>query len=80
MTRILLHGGYFILTTGILIWMKLLGTLDWSWWTVTAPVWLPAVALGLAFGVIALILGIPALLEALDRRLPIDDYQDQTHL
>ena len=33
--------------------LKLTNTIDWSWWWVTAPLWIPA---GLAFGVLIFIL------------------------
>jgi hypothetical protein len=39
--------------------LKLTGTIDWSWWWVTSPLWIPfaaaAVILGIA-GVIAIII------------------------
>ena len=38
--------------------LKLTGTIDWSWWWVTAPLWIP-VAIGVVFFVIfVIILGI----------------------
>ena len=34
--------------------LKLCGVIDWSWWWVTAPLWIP-VALGIVIFVIAMI-------------------------
>lgn len=33
--------------------MKLTGNIDWSWWWVTAPLWLPVTALFSLFGIVA---------------------------
>lgn len=34
----------------VFLTLKLLGAIDWSWWWVTAPLWVPAsVFLGIAF-------------------------------
>lgn len=42
----------------VFIVLKLTGTIDWSWWWVTAPLWIPP-AIGLVFFVIfAVIIGI----------------------
>lgn len=38
--------------------LKLLGIIDWSWWWVTAPFWLP---LALVLGLL-LVLGVPYIL------------------
>lgn len=35
----------------ILVGMKLGGAIDWSWWLVLAPVWVPCVTLMLAVSV-----------------------------
>ena len=35
--------------------LKLTGTIDWSWWWVTAPLWIP-VAIGLVFFVIFVVI------------------------
>lgn len=34
--------------------LKITGTIAWSWWWVTSPLWLPAVSL-VAIGVVALV-------------------------
>lgn len=31
------------LLAGILLWLKFTHQIDWSWWWVTAPVWVPLV-------------------------------------
>jgi len=35
----------------IFLILKLTGNIDWSWWWVTSPVWIP-IALGVAIGVV----------------------------
>lgn len=42
------EGGisFFGLLTIVFITLKLIGTIDWSWWWVLSPLWIP-VALGL---------------------------------
>ena len=50
----------------VFLTLKLTGNIDWSWWWVTAPLWIP---LGLFFGilfVVIIILGILALPQAKD--------------
>lgn len=37
--------------------LKLVGVIDWSWWWVTAPLWLPTVVLSGIFGVVMVIVG-----------------------
>ena len=40
--------------------LKLVGVIDWSWWWVTAPLWIPTVvviAMLIVFAVIALMAG-----------------------
>jgi len=37
--------GFFGLLTIVFIVLKLLGHIDWSWWWVLSPLWLPFVAL-----------------------------------
>jgi hypothetical protein len=45
----------------IFLVLKLLGVIGWSWWWVTAPLWIPA-GLSLAFVVGALLIGLLATL------------------
>ena len=35
--------------------LKLTGTIDWSWWWVTSPLWIPLVVFILILGIIGLI-------------------------
>jgi hypothetical protein len=35
--------------------LKLTGNIDWSWWWVTSPLWIPAVVLLLIVGFIAML-------------------------
>lgn len=45
--------------------LKLTGNIDWSWWWVTAPLWIP-LALLLGFGVIVLaVAGVVAVIGAI---------------
>lgn len=37
--------------------LKLVGVIDWSWWWVTAPLWLPTAVLLGVFGVVMVIVG-----------------------
>ena len=43
-----------ILFTVFLV-LKLTGTIDWSWWWVTSPLWIPFVAAVIILGVIGVI-------------------------
>jgi len=33
----------------IFLVLKLTGHIDWSWWWVTSPIWIPVILLGLLF-------------------------------
>ena len=35
--------------------LKLCGVINWSWWFVTAPLWLPIIIVLLVLGIVALI-------------------------
>jgi len=35
--------GFIGLLTVLFIGLKLLGKIDWSWWWVLAPIWIPAI-------------------------------------
>lgn len=48
----------------IFLTLKLTGTIAWSWWWVTAPLWIP---FGLA-GIVFALLGIVALWEHKDKQ------------
>jgi hypothetical protein len=39
----------------IFLVLKLTNFIDWSWWWVTAPLWIPAIAIILIVGVIGII-------------------------
>lgn len=45
-------GGFFIAVPVILATLKLARVIDWSWWAVTAPLWIP-VGVGAAFMLVA---------------------------
>jgi hypothetical protein len=45
----------------VFVVLKLVGTIDWSWWWVLAPFWVPAVLL-------LAILGVAAGISAISRR------------
>jgi hypothetical protein len=42
-------GGVLFVT---LLVLKLTGFIDWSWWWVTAPLWVPVALFGVFFGVL----------------------------
>jgi hypothetical protein len=39
----------------IFLTLKLTGTIDWSWWWVTSPLWLPFAAAVVILGIVGLI-------------------------
>ena len=56
-TKIAAHPGFCTILFIVFLILKLTHTIDWSWWWVTAPLWIP-----LGFVIIALvILGIIAI-------------------
>ena len=56
---------YVALLTLLFVGLKLAGSIDWSWWWVLSPIWLPpAVALFLIFTAYALV----ALWELITRK------------
>jgi ABC-type antimicrobial peptide transport system permease subunit len=60
--------GFGGLLTILFIGLKLTGHIDWSWWWVLAPTWIP-LGLVLAFVVLALAMaGIAYLLDRRDRK------------
>ena len=51
--------GFFGLLAIVFIVLKLTGVIDWSWWWVTAPLWLPLpVVLICVFGFLACVFAI----------------------
>lgn len=53
--------GFVGLLTIVLITLKLLGKIDWSWWWVFSPMWISAaivIAVGLAIGGIAILVAV----------------------
>jgi uncharacterized protein (DUF983 family) len=67
-------GGTSIFTILFVVFLvlKLTGTIDWSWWLVTAPLWAPVLfIIGVLIGagiVFAIIYGIKAIFRARRRR------------
>jgi len=43
--------------------LKLVGTIDWSWWWVTAPLWIPA-ALGISIFIVIFVFVVIGLIIA----------------
>lgn len=39
----------------VFIVLKLIGVIDWSWWWVLAPVWIPVIIVVIAYIVISII-------------------------
>lgn len=35
----------------IFITLKLIGIIDWSWWWVLSPIWIPIILIGLILGI-----------------------------
>lgn len=64
---------YCAFATAVLAWWQHCGRINIGWLYVFLPLWAPLVACAVGGAVIAVFLGIPAMLEALDRRLPLDD-------
>ena len=56
--------GFFGLLGIVFIVMKLTGYIDWSWWWVLAPLWLPACVV---FGVMAVIFCIVLAVKAISK-------------
>ena len=48
--------------------LKLAGTIDWSWWWVTAPLWIWAGAVAVILTLAGALLGLAALLEGLENK------------
>jgi hypothetical protein len=42
-----------LLATIVLVDLRLAGVIDWAWWWIVAPLWLPVVVSCLAFAVLA---------------------------
>ena len=42
----------------IFMTLKLTGNIDWSWWWVTSPLWIPFVAVVVVLGIVGLIAAI----------------------
>jgi hypothetical protein len=50
--KVVVAGPSFSLGTALFILfltLKLIGTIDWSWWWVTAPLWIPLAMAGTIF-------------------------------
>ena len=56
MSEVSSKSGRFILGLMFIVFLtlKLTGHIDWSWWWITIPLWLPA-AVGLSIGLIAIV-------------------------
>lgn len=49
--------------------LKLTGTIDWSWWGVTAPLWAPLAVLFILWAVVKVVVGVGlAICDVFDRR------------
>ena len=56
--------------------LKLTETIDWSWWWVTAPIWIPVAFIILLFGVTVILFPkefIEGLKESIDKEMKKDD-------
>lgn len=56
--------------------LKLTGTIDWSWWWVTAPIWIPVAFVILIVGVTVVLFPkefIESLKESIDKELKKED-------
>lgn len=47
-------NSWVVMLTVLLVWLKLMGYINWSWWWVLAPVWVPLVLIILALSIILL--------------------------
>jgi len=47
---------FWIILQIVFVWLKLNGTIEWSWWLVWAPVWIQ-IAIGMLIGLIAHVIG-----------------------
>jgi hypothetical protein len=47
--------GFFSILTIVFIVLKLVGTIDWSWWWVLAPTWIPFAVVGAIFLLVMLV-------------------------
>lgn len=61
---------FFGLLTIVFITLKLIGTIDWSWWWVLSPIWIP---FALAFLILLIQLTIAALGSVSDKNKDDDD-------
>ena len=43
--------------------LKLCGVIDWSWWAVTAPFWVPLVGLLLLTAILMIVFGVSEILK-----------------
>ena len=39
------------LCQGLLLWLRLTAQIDWTWWTVLAPTWVPLIFAGVAWAI-----------------------------
>ena len=46
----------FLILTAFFVWLKVEGKIDWSWWIVFAPIWVPACVGLVILGLIAAIM------------------------
>lgn len=47
--------GFCGLLTIVFIVLKLVGTIDWSWWWVLAPTWIPLALFVIGFGIVLIV-------------------------
>jgi len=65
--KVKVHGGgvgFLGLLTLLFIGLKLGNVIDWSWWWVMAPLWIP---FAVVFGIIAIVLLAMGILTAFDK-------------
>jgi len=68
--------GFTSLLAIVFITLKLTNVIDWSWWWVLSPLWIPAVILAIAFIIVFAVISlkrekkkpeVPSVTEALDK-------------
>ena len=57
--------GFFGLLTLLFIGLKLTGYIDWSWWLVFGPLWIPFAVVFGVIGIIFLFIGLAAIIASI---------------
>lgn len=50
--KVVVHPGFCTILFMVFLVLKLTNTIDWSWWWITAPLWIP---LGLALSIFLMV-------------------------